>query len=1091
MDQPSIVRYWHAVELLQPQSVPKLKSRDEEDHYQPFYHDIPAAEGPMPWQPESLPSKQKLPEKRVWSHTLYAHLYDNLTVAKALETLYGADQGYTEPRSRETALYALKFTDQGMMVTDSLVLSSEAWFLGHALAGNDWTHGFEGAQEDARHCAKALLGDIVTTEGLEQLTQYIRQSLGLDAFFGEQPRQHRFRSAPINPDKPIQEDDPLNSFLLSDLADVASALERGETSAALDLYLQQHSPDQRLHLDDGKASLALLDRLSPARHALGCWPSEDHLGLVHSQQLAVNSILHTLSDAPGILGVNGPPGTGKTTLLRDLVAAVVTQRADVLASFDRAAFAFEKDGREVANDGGREQTAYRLKPELFGFEMVVASSNNGAVENVTLELPQRDKIDESWIAEIDYFSELGELTTGKPAWGMISAALGSKAKRTQFVNRFFYGETPSKPDAKENQREPNPLADLEEAEVLAQNEDLYVAELEQLEDSSEKDALDSTTTPKGFLGWLTQQAEIEWTSDERLRTWQTAVQRYKEARHAAEALGADASQIGEMIRGIIDTQTRIADVEAQACRLQDNRRELESQQSTHDIQTLATAHNALELQVLALNAHLERKPRWIANLLSLGSASRDWAAKQKLLDSSHGLARGAHDTALRQAARLADQLKELDSQLAAHDLERAALREQTLQRIDSARELARTYDAQHVVDWLDSGVVGHGSDIERSEPWVIPGWRQARAKVFIEALNLHRAFFQLEAKRLRCNLYFANSMLTNGHYQGMSRELVRSAWASLFMVVPVLSSTFASFARSFGSLKCGEIGWLLVDEAGQATPQSAVGALWRAKRAVLVGDPLQLKPIVSVSDAVLERMRTRYQVDPHWLCNRQSAQTLADQATPWGKLLGPRGQKNWVGLPLVVHRRCDRPMFDLANLIAYDGAMAYGTRAPSADKETSASLATGWLHAPGPSSGNWVRDEGIALKRLLERLKADGVPEDGIAVITPFQDVRAKLAAFLPPKIVFGTIHTMQGKEAAVIVLVLGGSTENPGARDWAVCEPNLLNVAATRAKRRLYVIGDREDWKNRALFREVMAPERNLLPLRVHGMPVVSDAPA
>ena len=108
----------------------------------------------------------------------------------------------------------------------------------------------------------------------------------------------------------------------------------------------------------------------------------------------------------------------------------------------------------------------------------------------------------------------------------------------------------------------------------------------------------------------------------------------------------------------------------------------------------------------------------------------------------------------------------------------------------------------------------------------------------------------------------------------------------------------------------------MVDEAGQAPPQAAVGALWRARRAVLVGDPLQLKPIVTVSDAALEHMRTRYQVDAHWLPNRQSAQTLANEATPWGRLAGPSGSKTWVGLPLVVHRRCDRPMYALANRIA-------------------------------------------------------------------------------------------------------------------------------------------------------------------------------
>jgi len=69
----------------------------------------------------------------------------------------------------------------------------------------------------------------------------------------------------------------------------------------------------------------------------------------------------------------------------------------------------------------------------------------------------------------------------------------------------------------------------------------------------------------------------------------------------------------------------------------------------------------------------------------------------------------------------------------------------------------------------------------------------------------------------------------------------------------------------------------------------------------------------------------------------------------------------------------------------------------------------------------------------------------------------------------------MQGKEAPIVIMVLGGNTEGSGARDWAVSEPNLLNVAATRAKRRFYVIGDRNDWQNRALFCDVM----DLLPLQ------------
>ncbi|WP_427926330.1 AAA domain-containing protein [Xanthomonas citri] len=89
--------------------------------------------------------------------------------------------------------------------------------------------------------------------------------------------------------------------------------------------------------------------------------------------------------------------------------------------------------------------------------------------------------------------------------------------------------------------------------------------------------------------------------------------------------------------------------------------------------------------------------------------------------------------------------------------------------------------------------------------------------------------------------------------------------------------------------------------------------------------------------------------------------------------------------------------------------------------------------------------------------------------------MQQNLKRMLRDKMVSGTIHTMQGKEASVVIIVLGGNTVGSGARNWAVSEPNLLNVAATRAKRRLYVIGDRNDWKHRPLFCDVM----DLLPIR------------
>ena len=47
-----------------------------------------------------------------------------------------------------------------------------------------------------------------------------------------------------------------------------------------------------------------------------------------------------------------------------------------------------------------------------------------------------------------------------------------------------------------------------------------------------------------------------------------------------------------------------------------------------------------------------------------------------------------------------------------------------------------------------------------------------------------------------------------------------------------------------------------------------------------------------------------------------------------------------------------------------------------------------------------------------------------------------------------GTVHTFQGKEAPIVFFVLGADRQSSGAARWAVTEANIMNVAATRAKR-------------------------------------------
>jgi superfamily I DNA and/or RNA helicase len=128
-----------------------------------------------------------------------------------------------------------------------------------------------------------------------------------------------------------------------------------------------------------------------------------------------------------------------------------------------------------------------------------------------------------------------------------------------------------------------------------------------------------------------------------------------------------------------------------------------------------------------------------------------------------------------------------------------------------------------------------------------------------------------------------------------------------------------------------------------------------------------------------------------------------------------------------------------------------------------------WLDVRGGASdGAWVPDEGERLVALLRRLiNTHQASRDDIFLISPFRDVVRQLRSIGDAhglnRARIGTVHTTQGKEASVVIMVLGGGAA--GARDWAASKPNLLNVAVSRAKARFYVIGDRKDWSARRHF--------------------------
>ena len=78
-------------------------------------------------------------------------------------------------------------------------------------------------------------------------------------------------------------------------------------------------------------------------------------------------------------------------MLRELIAAVVVKRAIRLAELDKPEDAFRT--RYHWKSGNYMCTIWGWDQMLTGFEIIVSSSNNGAVENISKEIPGRNAID--------------------------------------------------------------------------------------------------------------------------------------------------------------------------------------------------------------------------------------------------------------------------------------------------------------------------------------------------------------------------------------------------------------------------------------------------------------------------------------------------------------------------------------------------------------------------------------------------------------------------------------------------------------------------------------------------------------------------
>lgn len=316
---------------------------------------------------------------------------------------------------------------------------------------------------------------------------------------------------------------------------------------------------------------------------------------------------------------------------------------------------------------------------------------------------------------------------------------------------------------------------------------------------------------------------------------------------------------------------------------------------------------------------------------------------------------------------------------------------QDISRLEAVAALARNRLGNRVIDELF--FEREHEAIHLTAPWLPDDLHRIREDLFAAALTVHKAFIDASANRLQHNLGLLMSAMVAGAFQSPAhRDLLGDLWSSLFMVVPTVSTTFASVRTMFGDLPSESIGWLLIDEAGQAVPQAAVGAIMRAKRSIVVGDPLQIPPVVSLPERLNIEICKFFDIDrTEWSAPAASTQTLANHASRFKSTFVTDIGDREVGLPLLVHRRCQNPMFDVSNKIAYAEKMVHAVGPKHPEPIGTALGPSRWIDVNGNAETKWCPDEGDAVVRMLKELATSGVTNPDLFIITPFKIVEQEM----------------------------------------------------------------------------------------------------
>lgn len=321
-----------------------------------------------------------------------------------------------------------------------------------------------------------------------------------------------------------------------------------------------------------------------------------------------------------------------------------------------------------------------------------------------------------------------------------------------------------------------------------------------------------------------------------------------------------------------------------------------------------------------------------------------------------------------------------------------------------------------------------------------------------------------------------------------SRNELIARWQRRMKLTPCAVSTmFMLPAKGKMKSKEGEylfdfIDLLIVDEAGQVTTEVGASAFSLAKKALVIGDTLQIEPIWGVPENVdygnLVHANIISPNDGHQAMDQLTVHGRTASGGSVMKVAQSATQFQYDadlsrGLYLYEHRRCFNEIIGFCNTLCYHGKLnpMRGSRPSDFSDQLPA---VGYQHVNGVcesvnggSRKNITEAEIIAQwiaqheKKLLAAYGQTSL-KDIIGIVTPFNAQQHAvieackalgLDAGTSAGMTVGTVNALQGAERPVIIFSTVYTKRNNGS--FIDRSRSMLNVAVSRAKNTLLVFGD------------------------------------